>query len=125
MAYGTFTNCIGGDNSFGYYCDGTFTNCIGGEFAFGGVDGMILSNGTLNNCIGGTNSFAPTGDIWSNSILDNCVGGTNSFASSGTIEGRLIKCRLTDGSFSTGSILHPGSLILCINSDNSITTHNP
>lgn len=121
MAYGTFINCIGSGSSFGYYCDGIFTNCIGSDFSFGGDMGYI--NGTMENCTAGENSFAPVGTINSTAILDNCVGGLNSFASgpSSTISGRLIKCRLTSGSFATLNVQSPGDLILCINEDNTTT----
>ena len=121
MAYGIFTNCIGGNSSFGYYCDSTFTNCVGGDFSFGGDMGYI--DGTMENCTAGDNSFAPVGDINTTAILDNCVGGVNSFASgpSSTITGKLIKCRLTSGNFATVNVQSPGDLILCINADNTTT----
>ena len=121
MAYGTFTNCVGGDSSFGYYCDGIFTNCIAGDFSFGGEMGLI--NGTMENCTAGDNSFAPVGNINATAILDNCVGGLNSFASTPAlpITGKLIKCRLTSGSFNPVTANPPGDFILCINSDNTTT----
>jgi len=121
MAYGTFINCIGSGSSFGYYCDGTFTDCIGSDFSFGGDMGYI--DGTMKNCTAGDNSFAPVGTINSTAVLDNCVGGVNSFASgpSSTISGKLIKCRLTSGSFATTNVQSPGDLILCINADNTTT----
>ena len=121
MAYGTFTNCVGGNSSFGYYCDGIFTNCVAGDFSFGGDMGYV--DGTMENCIAGDNSFAPVGNISSTATLDSCVGGVNSFASgpSSAISGKLIKCRLTSGNFATLNVQTPGGLILCINSDNTTT----
>jgi len=121
MAYGTFVNCVGSGSSFGYYCGGTFTDCIGSDFSFGGDMGYI--DGTMKNCTAGENSFTPVGNISSTAVLDNCVGGLNSFASGPTsiITGKLIKCRLTSGSFATVNIQSPGDLILCINADNTTT----
>jgi hypothetical protein len=121
MAYGTFINCVGSGSSFGYYCGGTFIDCVGSDFSFGGDMGYI--DGTMKNCTSGDNSFAPVGAINSTAVLDNCVGGLNSFASgpSSIISGKLIKCRLTSGSFATLNVQSPGDLILCINEDNTTT----
>lgn len=41
---GTFTNCTGGDESFGNLtCSGSFTNCVGGNESFGGHTGGTLT----------------------------------------------------------------------------------
>ena len=55
IASGIFTNCIGGDGSFGGSAggvggtaDGTFTNCIGGDGSFGGASGTLT--GKLYSC---------------------------------------------------------------------------
>ena len=55
-------NCEGGINSFGSsgQASGTFTNCQGGDFSFGGAQvfgGGAQTSGTFTNCQGGNNSF--------------------------------------------------------------------
>ena len=111
-AYGTFINCIGGNNSFGNYCDGTFTNCIGGNNSFATLG--IIEGGIFKNCTGGDNSFAPIGNIDQGSTLKECVGGINSFASSGLIYGLLQGCQLTLGNFNALNV-NPvsGQLVSC------------
>jgi len=84
-------NCKGGANSFedglGGNMSGTFTNCIGGvqSFAFGGE-----ASGTFTNCTGSQNSFAFGGEA--SGIFNNCVAGDTSFASFGSLSGTLVSC---------------------------------
>jgi hypothetical protein len=120
QAYGTFTNCIGEDNSFGLHCNGTFTNCVGGDWSFasqGNIEG-----GELENCTAGEYSFAPIGNIEASASLDKCISGLNSFASSPSsiIYGLLTDNRLTSGSFITTNLQPPGRISSCINSDYTV-----
>jgi hypothetical protein len=73
---GTFINCIGGYESFGYDCDvtGTFINCTGGNASFGGDGGDAM--GTFINCTSGDGSF---GQYAANGVFENCKAGQNSF----------------------------------------------
>tara|TARA_B100000035_G_scaffold89863_1_gene75777 strand:+ start:316 stop:1299 length:984 start_codon:yes stop_codon:yes gene_type:complete len=124
LAYGTFLDCIGGDGSFGFDCNGTFENCTGGNWSFAGEHN--IEGGSFKNCTGKENSFASIGDIKVGSTLEDCTGEKDSFASSPTsnIEGNLIKCILTSGSFSEVNIINSGSFTLCINEENKVQTTN-
>jgi hypothetical protein len=79
---GTFTNCTGGDSSFGYNGDasGTFTSCTGGNYSFGRSGDAI---GTFNNCTGGTDSFGAGGTA-SGGKFYFCSGGSSSFTTTGS-----------------------------------------
>ena len=85
-ASGTFTNCTGGNSSF---CDasGTFTNCTGGNSAFGGDTGD--ESGTFTNCTGGEYSFGING---ASGTFINCTGGNSSFGNIGVASGTFINC---------------------------------
>ena len=124
LAYGTFLNCIGEDSSFGFDCNGIFENCTGGNWSFAGEHN--IEGGSFKNCTGKENSFASIGDIKVDSILKDCTGEKDSFASSPTsnIEGSIIKCILTTGSFNETNILNSGSITLCINGENEVQTTN-
>ena len=105
-ASGTFTNCIGGNTSFGGTASGIFSNCTGGTSSFGGFGG--LSSGTFTNCTGGDYSFSG-GDTaiggtsdggQASGIFINCTGGNLSFgASMGIASGEFVDCTGGDGSF--------------------------
>ena len=90
---GTFTNCTGGDYSFGNNgtISGTFTNCTGGNNSFGSTGGSITSTAVLTNCTGGYNSFGNGGGSVSGTFT-NCTGGDNSFGRSGTGSGTFKYC---------------------------------
>jgi hypothetical protein len=75
-----FTNCTGGDGSFGITSLGTFTNCTAGINSFGGSG---TSSGIFTSCVGGEYSFG--GDLM------------------GTLSGKLFYCRITLGTFATVS----------------------
>ena len=99
IASGTFTDCTGGDGSFGEaLASGTFTNCIGGGASFGGYD---TASGKFTNCTGGSVSFGSgsTLSVASGTFV-NCTGGDSSFAASSTASGTFVNC--TGGSFSFG-----------------------
>ena len=99
-ANGTFTDCIGGDQSFGSNgsASGTFTNCQGGDFSFGGDSGS--ADGTFTDCIGGDYSFG--GDKGSaNGTFTDCQGGDYSFGgdNGGSANGTFTDCQGGDFSF--------------------------
>jgi hypothetical protein len=120
IASGIFENCTGGSGSFGYdVIGGTFINCEGGDFSFGGGEGD-LDDGYFENCTGGEYSFTSVGNILSDTTLKNCTGDLNSFAKFGAIYGDMYGCRLTSGSFTT--TVSSGSLVLCIQGNNSVIT---
>ena len=57
---GTYTDCTGGDYSFGGGAtggtiSGTFTGCTGGDYSFGAIGGQVI--GIFTNCTGGISSF--------------------------------------------------------------------
>jgi hypothetical protein len=100
---GTFTDCEGGNTSFGnIFCQmsGTFTNCIAGDFSFGGGYANDL-NGIFENCKGGTSSFNGGGSFSSGitGTLTNCIG---EFL--GNITGDLYNCRLLNGDLFTQGV---------------------
>ena len=98
---GTFTNCTGGDYSFGSngggLASGTFTNCTGGNYAFGGDEGT--ASGTLTNCTGGDSAFGGYYGTASGT-LTNCTGGDYSFGGYGTASGTFKDC--TGGTLAFG-----------------------
>lgn len=85
IANGAFINCRGGDGSFagsvGYGCgtaSGTFISCQGGSLSFAGDCGAV--SGTFISCRGGEASFGGCGGaITTNAVLVNCTAGTESF----------------------------------------------
>jgi hypothetical protein len=84
-----------------------FTNCTGGDYSFG-----ITSLGTFTNCTAGINSFGGNGT--SSGIFTSCVGGEYSFGGDlmGTLSGKLFYCRLTLGTFATVS--GSGKTVYCV-----------
>ena len=104
-ASGTFTNCVGGVASFGGFDDGiasgTFTNCVGGDASFGSA----TASGTFTDCTGGGYSFGGSSNGTASGTFTNCVGGEESFGgrNNGTLSGKLYYCRLTAGTFKTVS----------------------
>ena len=111
---GTFTNCIGGDYSFGQFVSGTFNNCISGKFSFGAFGGV--ATGFFNNCIAaedsfgsfapgtfvscqaGTNSFGPND---ASGTFTNCIGGESCFGASNLASGIYNYCIAGLNSFGT------------------------
>jgi len=137
-ASGTFTDCTGGDESFGGAfgtASGTFTDCTGGVYSFGGDGGT--ASGTFTNCTGGDNSFGDGGTAsgtftdciggyaafggnggTASGTFTNCIGAVYSFGGSGgTLSGFLYYCRLTSGTFETVS--GGGRTVLCIDGSNN------
>ena len=102
-ASGTFINCTAGGGSFGG-AFGTFTNCTAGSqsFSYQGT-----ASGTFTNCTGGSESFATQG--FASGTFTNCTGGSDSFGGDplgfdiGTLSGTVLYCRLTSGTFATPS----------------------
>ena len=113
---GTFTNCVGGIGSFGYYstASGTFTDCVGGDYSFGG-DGGIAS-GTFTDCVGGDGSFGYYGTA--NGTFTNCQGGDGSFGSDGTASGTFTNCQGSFDSFG-GYGTASGTFTNCVGGDYS------
>jgi len=100
---GTFTNCTGGESSFGGRsgaASGIFTNCIGGTYSFGGLVGV--ASGIFTNCTGESGSFGGASVGTASGIFTGCTGGTYSFGSvSGTASGTFTNC--TGGGYSFGA----------------------
>ena len=100
-ASGSFTNCTGGDYSFGGIggtASGSFRNCTGGAYSFGGAYGYAI--GTFRNCTGGAYSFGGASGGASGSFT-NCTGGDYSFGESGGASGSFTNC--TGGAYSFAS----------------------
>jgi hypothetical protein len=108
----------GGDGDlYGY-----FENCkVQGEGFASYSNTVISSTAYLKNCevYSDVDSFGLDG-IEDGAILENCVGGLNSFCENGAMEGKLIKCRKTSGTFAapTGN----GKQILCIDGTDAVIT---
>jgi hypothetical protein len=139
---GTFTDCTGGNNSFGGYsgfagggtASGTFTNCTGGDFSFAGA---ATASGVFTNCTGSVYSFGGGGGTASGTFTNcsaflfcfgsagtasgtftNCTGHTSAFGGGGGIlTGKLYYCRLTQGTFITVS--GGGRTVLCIDGNDN------
>jgi hypothetical protein len=117
---GTFTDCVGGDVSFGYVgiASGTFNNCVGEYASFGGdvgISGPGIASGKFTNCVGDAVSFGGFGTA--SGTFTNCQGGNTSFGGGGTLSGKLYYCRLTSGTFQTVS--GGGRTIYCIDGVNN------
>jgi len=84
-------NCKGGNNSYGrtLIVSGTFTNCIGGQQSFGSFTSGVAS-GTFTGCIAGGASFGYAGTA--SGIFNNCVATGASFGTFGALSGTLISC---------------------------------
>jgi hypothetical protein len=128
---GSFTNCTAGVGSFGYgvaaFVEGTFKDCTAFSFSFGSGPNSansVTCNGIFNNCTAASNSFGSGGTeaiIYDNAILTNCTAGLDSFGgANGNINGVLIGCRLTTGTFKTVS--GTGITRLCL--DGTYTINN-
>ena len=137
-AWGTFIECVGGDNSFaggdsggmpsGSAANGTFIDCTGGDYSFAGGEGD--ASGTFRGCVGGFDSFAGTSGSANGTFID-CVGGNNSFAGydgslsqdNGTASGTFVNCVGGDGSFAggqnTGGNDASGTFTECVGGANS------
>ena len=116
---GTFQNCVGGDQSFGYEQAGmtaTIQNCTAGEWSFGaawgGVVGGAEISGTFNSCTAGDNSFGSTvnatpGEGKQQVLVGayiNCIGGNNSFGCGSLIDtATMTDCYAGDNSFGSCS----------------------
>jgi hypothetical protein len=111
-------NCIGGVFSFGSggggTASGTFTNCTGGDFSFGGFG--VTASGTFTNCTGGDSSFG--GGVTASGTFTNCTGGDYSFGGNGFLSGKLYSCRLTAGTFSTVS--SGGRTYYCVDGNGNV-----
>lgn len=115
IASGTFIDCIGGDQSFGYGnsntscgANGIFTNCSGGDDSFGG--GLTQTSGTFQNCKAGSGSFGGGSGLFGSSTINGtfrgCSGGIGSFGSGTNLNNcTFINC--TSGNNSFGGYLNP------------------
>jgi len=115
---GTFTNCTGGDYSFGGgagTASGTFTNCTGGNSAFGGGG---TASGTFNNCTGGDVAFGGAGGTASGTFT-NCTGGNNAFGDGGTASGTFTNCTGGAGAFGGAGGTASGTFTNCTGGDYS------
>ena len=120
---GTFTDCSGGDGSFGRFgiVSGTFTNCtaeggqFGGEWAFGGngeASGIFINctggmgsfgslgttSGTFIDCTAGNSSFNRAG-VGASGIFTNCTAGNDSFGRNSAASGTFTNCTAGNDSF--------------------------
>jgi hypothetical protein len=91
---------------------GTFTNCVGGDDSFGRLE----ANGTFNDCTGGVQSFAAYGTL--SGTFTRCFAGPFSFdTDEGILSGSFFYCRTSGGikaPVGAGIIRH------CINADGDI-----
>lgn len=104
--YNDYIGCIGKNNSFCYapngiaYNYGTFINCEGENncFCYSG-SGSVYDYGYYENCTGKQNCFAsPTDNAPAkSSVYRECTGGAGSWGN--VIQGSLINCILTSGTF--------------------------
>jgi hypothetical protein len=90
-AQGVFIRCKGGANSFGYISSGRFENCTGGNLSFGGEFLTGTASGTFINCVGGSQSFGGYLGTASGTFT-NCTGGDFSFGYNGTVSGTFNNC---------------------------------
>lgn len=102
------TSSFGGNGST---ASGTFTNCVGGSNSFGGSG---TASGTFTNCIGDTGSFGGGGTA--SGTFTNCISGNGSFGDNGTLSGKLFYCRLTTGTFN--AVSGSGKTLYCIDGNN-------
>lgn len=97
-----FTNCTGGNQSFGGgpggIASGTFINCTGTAQSFGGGGGT--ASGTFTNCIGGAVSFG----LFASGTFTNCTTtGSGSFSAvTGAASGTFINCTGRNTAFGGG-----------------------
>jgi hypothetical protein len=123
-ASGTFTDCTGGDASFGGdqgTASGTFTNCTGGDASFGG--GRATASGTFTGCNGGMWSFG--GDGTASGTFTDCTGEFGSFGGNGgTASGTFTRCTGGESAFGGGSggTAAGGVFRYCIGDTDSFTT---
>lgn len=110
----TFTNCIGGDESFGSpllatSIQGTYVNCSAGHNSFG-----CFSSGIFINCLAGMNSFGgetnfgfsgnASGYFKDCSALgDGCFGGSIFADITATASGTFLNCSANNYSFGYGT----------------------
>ena len=138
---GTFTDCVGGQYSFGGDAGGTasglFINCKGAGYSFGGFGGTAsgifinceentddgrsfgqfgIASGTFNNCNGQIQAFGGLGTA--NGFFNNCQGSIQAFGGLGTLEGKLYYCRLTYLGATFQTVSAGGITRLCIDGDN-------
>ena len=124
---GTFTNCTAGASSFGFGTNVVvqstckITNCTAGNESFGSGIGCV-TNGTYSNCTAGIDSFGSGNtDSKFGGIARNCVAGDNSFGGDDLqLQGVLINCQLTAGTFKT--VDASGITRLCL--DGTYTENN-
>ena len=133
---GTFTDCVGGQYSFGGGAGGTasglFINCKGAGYSFGGGGGTAsglfinceendvegrsfgqfgIASGTFNNCNGSSQAFGGLGTA--SGVFNNCQGGSFAFGGSGQASGVFNNCQ--GGTFAFGQLLGTlrGKLYYC------------
>ena len=124
----TFINCKGGDYSFATATIGAgeYYNCEGGIASFSSME-PASSNGKYFNCKGGDFSFGAGGGF-ANGHYELCTGDINSFGTligedgESTLNGKLYRCRLTEGDFISTS--ETGVIILGINGNDNIVNDN-
>jgi hypothetical protein len=106
IASGTFINCTGGGYSFGNMASGTFTNCTGGGYSFGNI-----ALGTFTNCEGGIFSFGSFGVA--SGTFTNCTGGGYSFGGFGVASGLFYSCVANEGFAGGGAGTASGTFTDC------------
>lgn len=103
-----FTNCRGGDGSFGSdgYFSGTITNCIAGPNSFSGRYGHF--SGTATNCIAGDYSFGKS----FSGVATDCKGGDvcfgNGAGTAAVFSGTVTNCTAGNASFGGGICIFSG-----------------
>jgi hypothetical protein len=120
-ACGIFTNCKGGV-SFGHHgtASGSFINCTGTYESFGGDYG--IASGTFANCTGASWSFGGLGGTASGTFID-CRGDDSTFGGSGTASGAFYSCIGGDHAFGgAGGDATGGRFFHCTGGADSFTT---
>jgi len=96
-----------------------FTNCTGGDFSFGGPDGEFgvggHASGTFTNCTAGMFSFGAgsLGDYGTcNGWFENCTASSLSFGVNALVQGTFINCTGEADCFGSGGA-GSGTFTLC------------
>lgn len=125
VSTGTYVNCKGTTNSFGYSAtgaataSGAYVDCVASNYSYGstvGISGQTAKIGTFSGAayrtqagtysygygpgdLGGNNS----GVIASTAVFEDCIGGSYSFSARGTCEGTFRRCHASGCAFGVGS----------------------
>ena len=127
----TFTNCKGGANSFGAGNDltlaGSFTNCTSLVSSFG-FGTNVVTSAAFTDCVAGAESFGSGIGCTAGGEFRNCKGGLDSFGSGDTsskFQGTAYNCQAGDNSFGGSNLNLQGVLIGCTLTAGTFKTIDP